>query len=289
MTILTEKFRFIMDDVFLCPQVDTETGHQRLKLEKINPESGEIEHEDWIGCIHAGITQIGYDEYVEYQKDMEFKNDLIKKTLNIRTSENLKEINLSPDEKFFAFKSWAQGIAEAGLNTFKIQGDIDSELDFLYPISLFLMHFLVKIDSDFIHRFLFLIEKDCRFEGKAHDASIISNLIPLVEMITHEWKNPWEINVNINEETTKMIDAILDFNPPIDLFNHKPYYSNFLFGASPKSILNFLGNIENSEGWAKFLRNFIQILHFIKKKLDKSELKKLMKLMLKVTKSKICL
>lgn len=278
-----------MDDVFLCPQVDTETGKQRLKLEKIDPESGEIEYEDWIGCIHTAITQIGYNEYIDHQKNTELKKDLIKKTLNIRSSENLKEINLSPDERFFAFKSWAHGIAEAGINTFKIQGDIDIELDFIHPISLFLMHFLVKIDSDFIHRFLFLIEKDCRFEGKAHDASIISNLIPLVEMITHEWQNPWEINDNIDEETTKMIDAILDFNPPIELFNHKPYYPNFLFGASPKSLLNFLGNIENSDGLTKFLRNFIQISYFIKKKLNQSELKKLITFMLKVTKSNTCL
>jgi hypothetical protein len=150
------------------------------------------------------------------------------------------------------------------------------------------MHFLVKIDSDFIHRFLFLIEKECRFEGKAHDASIISNLIPLVEMITHEWQNPWEINDNIKEETKRMIDAILDFNPPVDLFNHQSYYPNLLFGASPKSILKFFSNIENSDGWTKFLTNFMRILYFIKKKLDKSELKKLMNIMEKVTISKIC-
>jgi Leucine-rich repeat (LRR) protein len=281
MTILTEKFRFIRDDVFLCPQVDTETGEQMLKLEKINLETGEIEYEDWIDCIHTAITQIAYDELVEYHEDTDFKNDLIKQTLNIRSSENLKEINLSSDEKFFAFKSWAQGITEVGLNIFKIQAEIDTELDldFIYPISLFLMHFLVQIDSDFILQFLFLIEKECMFEGKAHKTSIISNLIPLVEMITHDWEtNVW----NNAEGNTKIIDGILDFNPPIDLFNHKPYYLNFFLGASPKSLLKFFSNIENSDGWIKFLEKFLPILNSIEKKLSESEIEKLSKKILTV-------
>jgi len=121
------------------------------------------------------------------------------------------------------------------------------------------------------------------FEGKAHDASIISNLIQIVEMFAFKWRYPREIDLRkISEDTTKIIDAILDFNPPLNLFNHKPYYPKFLIGASPKSILNFLDNIENSDEWIKFLENFFPNLFLIVKKLNESELEKLFQKILRV-------
>lgn len=105
MVILTEKFRFISDGVFLCPWVDTETGRQKLVMQKINLETKEIEFEDSIYCIHAVITDISLDEFNEFQNDSEIQEKLLKKTLFIRSSENLEEIDLSPEEKFKALKS----------------------------------------------------------------------------------------------------------------------------------------------------------------------------------------
>ena len=283
MVVLTEKFRFIRDDVFLCPWVDSKTGEQKLVMQKINLETNEVEFEDFIDCIHTAVTEIHPETFEDFHNDAHVKEFIYNKTLEIRSSEELTEINLTPEEKFKALTSWVAGIAEAGLNAFKIQGYIDGALGIIYPISSFLMRFLVKIDPDFIHQFLFLIEKECMFEGKAHDASIISNLIPIVEMITLEWQYPKKINVqDITEETTKIVDAILDLNPPINLFNHKDYYPNFLFGASPKSILKFLDNIENSDEWIKFLEIFFLNLFVIKKKLNELEIEKLFKKILRV-------
>ena len=283
MVVLTEKFRFIRDDVFLCPWVDSKTSEQKLVMQKINMETDEIEFEDFIDCIHTAVTEIHLETFEDFHNAAHVKEFIYNKTLEIRSSEELTEINLTPEEKFKAFTSWVAGIAEAGLNAFKIQGYIDGAIGIIYPISSFLMRFLVKIDSDFIHQFLFFIEKECMFEGKTHDASIISNLIPIVEMITLKWQYPKKINVqDITEETTKIVDAILDLNPPINLFNHKDYYPNILFGASPKSILKFLDNIEHSDEWIKFSEIFFRNLFFIKKKLNESELEKLFKKILRV-------
>ena len=151
MTKLTEKFRFIRDDVFLCPWVDSETGSQKLVIQKINLKTNKVEFEDSIDCIHTAVTEISTTELEDYHNDAYVKELLDNKTLEIRSSEKLREINLNPKEKFAAFKSWVAGIAEAGLNAFKIQGDIDNAIDFIYPISYFLMRFLVKTDPDFIH------------------------------------------------------------------------------------------------------------------------------------------
>ncbi len=145
-----------------------------------------------------------------------------------------------------------------------------------------------------IRRFQYLMEKEGVFEGKDHDASMISNLIPLVEMIAIELPDLREHEeylkrCNIEDdysdkykEITKIIDNILDFNPPIDLFNHESYYPNFFAGASPKSLLRFFFNIEKSNGWIIFLKNFIRTFYFITKKFDKSEIKKLFKKILSV-------
>ncbi len=89
MVILTEKFKFIRDDVFLCPCVDTETEKQWIEIQKIDLKTNEIEFKDSVKCIHT-------------------------------------EKNSSLKEKFFALKSWTAEIAEAGCESFKFQMEIDN-------------------------------------------------------------------------------------------------------------------------------------------------------------------
>lgn len=105
MVVLTEKFRFIRDDVFLCPWVDLNTGKQNLILQKINLKTGEVEFEDKIACIHTAVTNISTKEFEDYQNKTDVQERINKKPLKIRSSENLREINLTPEEKFSALKS----------------------------------------------------------------------------------------------------------------------------------------------------------------------------------------
>ena len=177
MVVLTEKFPFIREDVFLCPFVDTKTGKQWIKIQKVNLETSEIEFEDSIDCIHTAITDISVEEYDEYIDDDYFQEDLIKKTLEIRSSEDLEEINLNPEEKFFALKSWAAGIAEAGYESFKFQMEIDTALDLAYPMTNLLLRFMIRVDLEFLEVFLSKIDRECRYNGERHNPSYIANLL----------------------------------------------------------------------------------------------------------------
>ena len=74
----------------------------------------------------------------------------------------------------------------------------------------------------------------------------------------------------------------MDWRPPVNLFNHNSFYPNLLLEASPKSLLRFLSNMENSDEWIKFLEKFIPFLWHIEKNLTHSEIEKLSKKILTV-------
>ncbi|MHA1729276.1 MAG: hypothetical protein ACTSWY_11165, partial [Promethearchaeota archaeon] len=175
---LTEKYRFIRNDVFLCPYLDKKTNRPKLKIQKINPKTGDVELEDQIYCIHTAVTDVSPEEFNRYQEDLDYAEKFDNKTLKIRSSEglNLKKINLTAEDRLFALRSWVQGIAEAGMDAFKLQGEIDRVANLQYPILDFLMRFLIKADpeSDFIFDYLQKIEKECVFEGERHDVSMIA-------------------------------------------------------------------------------------------------------------------
>jgi hypothetical protein len=186
MTILTEKFRFIRDDVFLCPRVDTETGRQQLFLQKINLNTEEIEFEDRIDCIHTAITNISPEEFENYKNNANAQESMNIKILEIRSSESLAEINLTPEEKFQALKSWAAGIAESGRDAFRIQNEIEKYGNLAIPISNFLIRFMVKVDSEFIEEYILKIERECVYEGVKYDPFIFMSLMPIFELL---WTN----------------------------------------------------------------------------------------------------
>jgi Tfp pilus assembly protein PilF len=196
-TILTKRFKFLRDDVFLFAQVNAFTESQSLIIQKINLKTGEVEFEDQIDCIHTAVTGISTEEFEDYQNGNDSQERVFKKTLEIRSSEKLEEIKLKPEEMFHAFKSWTAGIAEAGLSAFLIQDEIDECLDLLYPISQFLFRFMIKVDSDFLPQYLAKIEKECVFEGTIHESSFVANLIPVLALF---WKNYVKNGVNSPEE-----------------------------------------------------------------------------------------
>ena len=228
MVILTEKFQFIKDDVFLCPQVNTETGKQKLIMQKINLKTNEIEFEDSIDCIHPAITDISVDQFNNNQKNGERKKNLLKKTLFIRSTENLREINLAPEEKFKALKSWTAGIAELGIDALTVQTEIGNSADLEYPMIHKLLQFLTKVEADFIYQYLSKIEKECKFEGINHNSSIIANLLPILMRVV-------DINgikfgrKELNQENRRIIFAILSIDPPYELFEQNPALIPLLF------------------------------------------------------------
>ena len=231
MVVLTEKFRFIRDDVFLCPWVDTKTGKQKLVMRKINLSTNRVEFEDSIDCIHTAVTDISTALFSKLQSDNETQEKLLKKTLYIRSSENLREIKLNPEEKFKALKSWVAGIAEFGMSALKVQFEIEKSANLVFPIIDRLFRFITKADPKFIYQYLSKIDKECKFEGVNHISSLIANLQPIIQII--------QDNRAISKsEKQKFASAIMSIDPPYELFennldlisflqNFPDYFNNF--------------------------------------------------------------
>lgn len=158
-------------------------GKQKLVMQKINLETDKVEFEDSIDCIHTAVTKISAEEFVDYHNDAHVKERLYYKTLEIRSSENLIEINLTPKEKYIAFKSWVAGIAESGNDAFRIQTEIENMGSLAYPISNFLLKFMIKIDSEFIEEYILKIERECVYEGVKYESFILMSLMPIFKAL----------------------------------------------------------------------------------------------------------
>ncbi|MBD3353097.1 MAG: hypothetical protein GF364_16570 [Candidatus Lokiarchaeota archaeon] len=181
--ILRACFPFIRDNIELCAEVNIQTGKQVLVARKFYPKTGNTQIKDKLTCIHTAVTSITPEEFSALKKSPDKQKKLYKKTLKIRSTENLREINLSPDEKFKAFRSWVQGIAESGYNAFAIQENIDLALGQVAPIAKFLFRFIVKAIPDFMLEFFQKLELECKFNGKWHTPSLLGNIIPFIPYI----------------------------------------------------------------------------------------------------------
>lgn len=219
--IYEASYPFIRGDILLTAIVNADSGKQTLEMRKLN-KNGRIELKDSIECIHTAIMQIPMEEFAETMKDEQFMDRI----LNIRSSEKLLKIDLEPKEKFKAFKSWVAGIAEAGLDAFKIQSDIENwgKLG-AHPISHKLMKFVAGIDRNVLLDFLIKIERECKFEGVKHEQSMIANLQPILKIIEE------------NEED--LIKGVFSIDPPINLFIKESQNAHFLHNPEAVDISDF--------------------------------------------------
>lgn len=200
-------------------------------MQKINLNTNEIEFEDSIDCIRLAVDSFSLEKLSEVQKKKLLEN-LLDPILVIQSSEYLREIKLTPEEKFKALKSWVAGIAEFGIDAFKIQTEVANLAYFAYPMILQLLKFMPKVNSDFIHQYLSKIERECRFEGANHKSSMIANLLPIFLAL----KGPLEEGERepdllrfkkLTPEDQGILSAIMAIKPPQDLFNKNP--SLFIF------------------------------------------------------------
>ncbi|MHA1340208.1 MAG: hypothetical protein ACTSRZ_08255 [Promethearchaeota archaeon] len=174
-----------------------------------------VEFSESIECIHTAVIDISAEDLDKLRDDPDFQE----KTLYIRSSEELIEFYLEPQEKFKAFKSWVAGIAEAGLNAFKIQSEIEEEANLVFPIVYPLMKFLIKIDVNLIYEYMEIIQKECVFEGVRHESSLIANLEPIVKIIS---ENPKSV------KSKQLLSALVEINPPTKLFTLEEKYYDIL-------------------------------------------------------------
>ncbi|MHA1819883.1 MAG: tetratricopeptide repeat protein [Promethearchaeota archaeon] len=179
---LRQCYRFIRDDVKLCAEIN-KLGNQKLLMVHFDPKTKKILLVDSISCIHTAVTTISGGEFLDYIEDQDEYNNLENKIINAMSSETLEEIHLEIPERFKAFKSWVQGIAEAGVNAFQIQTEIEQLARFAYPISNKLLNFMCKVDPEFLDYLLDRLEIECKYEGVYHKNSLTTNIIQILNII----------------------------------------------------------------------------------------------------------
>ncbi|MCP4760418.1 MAG: hypothetical protein GY870_01470 [archaeon] len=234
--ILEESYSFIQENIFLIARVNTKTGKQQLVMRKYNAVTNELEIEDAIDCIHTAIADISFDEFEDIEEDPQGLEFLYKKSLNIRSSEALEIIDLVPEEKFKALKSWVAGIAEAGKDAFRLESDIELEGNLIYPIAGKLLQFMVRIDSDYIYEYLEKVERECRFEGELHEASLMASLMPILAMLYEDFYNP---NSKI-EDREKILKGITEFDLSLEIIAQGHQYTIDATKRHPKIMIEFL-------------------------------------------------
>jgi hypothetical protein len=223
------KYKYVYDDVFLIAEIDPNSGKQWLIMRKIEPRTLRVLLEDRIHCIHTAVTTIAPHEFEKRVSEENFAEDMLK----IRSTEQLREIQLELDDKFFAFKSWVAGIAESGVHSITIQSEIEQYGHLFHPIANRLFNFLLRAKTDFIKQFLIQMERECRLDGEYHKPSIHANLLKLLPIMILEENEAWNIwrdqvktNYTWSEEWKlylinqfdELMDAVYELQPSAQIF-----------------------------------------------------------------------
>lgn len=231
--ILQREFPFVRDDLVLVAWIDTETGKQKILMERRAPATGDVLYHDEVECIHTAVVDVPAAAFPGGVTTRAFAERVIQ----IRTTENLAEVDLAWEEKFKALQSWVAGIAEAGTGAFRLQREIERAGHLMYPVSWKLMRFLALVDPGIMLEYVDDVDRACRREGVRHEACLIANLLPLLDMMMAD------VGALVSESSTgnllqletadlakfrPIITALLELRPPVALFLEKPRYAVFL-------------------------------------------------------------
>jgi hypothetical protein len=258
-TPLIVYYPFLRDDIRLGAIVYP-NGKQKLLMEHFDPETGKILLHDEIDCIHTAVQDISVEDFNDAKKDKEF----YEKIMEIRSSEQVKIIHLANEEKFKAMKSWVAGIAEAGMEAFRIQTEIEIANQFAYPITDKLLYFLIRVDPKFIPSYLRKMEQEGMFEGVKHEGFVISKLLPIMHMLFMDLVS----HQGMSEIGRKVLAMVLDTEPPDKLFTYNiqfglllvyqwKYYQEIL--KSHPALINAVSDLIISYG---FQRAYIEFSIF---------------------------
>ena len=188
---------------------DIYEGKQELLIQKINSETGEIEIEDKIICIHTDVMKMSVNKIVEQSND----------------------VDSFIEEKFKALKSLVTGMAKAGIEIFQINGYIDQSLTITNQFTSFLLRFIAKLDIKYIALILARIEQQCVVNGQLHESSVIANLKILEPLINFDFRLSKDTSASFIES---IISYILDFYPKF-LFSHPNEWIRIYTAVNPEA------------------------------------------------------
>jgi hypothetical protein len=230
-----KAFKFIdFENAYLIAKI-TDNGKQTVTFGIKKKGGKKIFEVDKIPCIHTIICEIEVQDFEEINKSSIERKELFKETLKIRSTEGLRIVHLTIDEKFFALCSWVQGIAESSLKSIFILEDISKYYNLTYKFSSFLLRNLSLINKEFIFEFISLIEKN---KTDFSEVYIINSFQPILENIFHK-----KIKLT-NKETVETIKEIIRIGYPVEhfflftyIFDYKKSLKSRIF--TNKRHLNF--------------------------------------------------
>jgi hypothetical protein len=136
-----------------------------------------------IDCIHTALQTISFEDW----RDIKDINDFVKEAHNKNqdVSNERARVDLCWEDDWFSLCSWAQGIAEAGVDALYLEGELEENL---HSNSTSLVKTLREIYLKFmsmeqIIKHIQKVAKQCRFEGCYHLPSLISNIEPICEFV----------------------------------------------------------------------------------------------------------
>jgi hypothetical protein len=169
-------------------------------------------------CIHVVTNKITIEEYNKFLEDKDLKKITNKEF-------KIKPLKLDIDQAFIAHKSWVQPIAENGLNSFILLDDLEKQVsDTIYPISSFLIHFVIRHDLDIALQLIDYIKSKSVYEGVKAQSFIDINFNILIKLIldTEELFDSEMIELfNKNKNIKLLTIEMFKLNPSINVFKEK--------------------------------------------------------------------
>lgn len=214
------EFPFL-DKFRLRAKVHKKTGRQYLIIQYVGSEDRKSKSAS-LKCIHTAIARTTLEAIESSIESGEYPRPF----LNVHSMSEKNEVDLTPEERFIAFKSWVQGISEAGMDGFFLQQQIEDLAMFKAPISLFLFRYIAKHNFNLILDYIYYIERKCQMDGKYHIPSLLANFLWIKEFLDpkHNFDN-YDENGDIREECImedehieKIIELLYSIQFPMEIY-----------------------------------------------------------------------
>jgi hypothetical protein len=213
-----------------------------------------------MACIHTSVNKISIEEYKEYLKEQDPSLVLDDKTVRER-------MVLSRDQAFIAHKGWVQEIAESGFDSFILLEDIEKSLSqYMYPISSFLINFILKNDLNLALEFVGYVKDRSIYEGTKSKSFIDVHFTALLNLLISVSHKDYKVIRSIQEDKNKrlLLAEMFKLNPSINVFTEKRSYLILCFEE-----LKYYDKIEDLFE----LKNFYIIGHLLMNPLIHNEYK----------------
>ncbi|GAH71015.1 unnamed protein product, partial [marine sediment metagenome] len=218
---------------------DPKSGRQRLFV-----QTSDGKEFTSIDCVHAAICQVPVGEIGEVEGEMrgaETQEEIEQIWERYESTEELP-FDLNVDEKWFAFKSWAQGIAESGWNAIDLMSEMDA-INPAFPIAHEILSFVVNRDPKYLDEYMSHVEKECKNHkpcvlarlDKIKTENMDANALVTLKAFEDEYEPVKSLNLS-----KKKLKAV-----PSNVGNVKNLEKLYLDGNKLKTLPESVGNLKN--------------------------------------------